>query len=109
MTYITEIYCQNEDCNVRQSQVTTKDYGDQPEPTAWRCPGCGQKAKVHWRRTSREHERIKVRDAIGLVNAELYAREHVKPGDLVCYPLDVLALDTLPDSWKCQAPGESHA
>jgi hypothetical protein len=49
MTYITEIYCESQKCNARESKVVTTDYGDNPEPKAWRCPACGTKAKVHWK------------------------------------------------------------
>ena len=53
MTYVTEIYCENLDCNVRECQILTKDIGV-PDPPIWRCPGCGKRAKIHLRRL--EHE-----------------------------------------------------
>lgn len=102
MTYITQIYCQSADCNVREVEVMTKDHGNQPEPEKWRCPGCGKPAKLHWRRTLVEHERIEAQNAIGRVNSALYVRDSVGEGELAAIPLNVFALDKLPESWKCQ-------
>ena len=99
MTYITEIYCQNTVCNVRQCEIVTKDY-DGPDPASWKCPGCGGEATVHWRRDLQEDARHRLRDAIGVVNAALYAREH--PDDFMGWPVGVLVLESLPESWKCE-------
>jgi hypothetical protein len=49
MIYVTEIYCESQDCNARETKVITQYYGDNPEPKTWRCPACGTKAKVHWK------------------------------------------------------------
>jgi hypothetical protein len=104
MTYVTEIYCGNRDCNARQSEVVTKDHGDNPEPRSWRCPACGATAKVHWRRNLAEHEKSELSLAIARVNVALYERDAV--GDLPGSPADVLMLDKLPDSWKCARPSQ---
>jgi hypothetical protein len=104
MTYVTEIYCENTDCNARQSTVFTKDYGDNPEPTVWRCPACGKQAKVHWKISLRAYEERQLAFAIGRVNEALYVREasrDLKVGDLIAVRASIGALQELPDSWKC--------
>lgn len=96
--YVTEIYCWNSDCNVRESRVSTKDLGDNPEPQRWRCPGCGKPCNVHWRRTLREQARYELRDSILRVNGALYERENPECPML---PISVLMLTELPASWRC--------
>lgn len=95
MSYVTQIYCENPQCNVRQSEIVTKDLGVAPEPESWRCPACGQKAKVHWRRDMPHHHKIELANALGRVNAALYRRDNGP-----AYPLSVAALAELPDAWK---------
>ena len=49
---ITELYCQNEDCPVRTSEVLTKILGPsfptQPAEDEWFCPHCKTPAKPLW-------------------------------------------------------------
>jgi len=98
--YVTEIYCSSKNCNVRESQVRTKDFGDNREPKQWHCPACGSKAKVHWRRTAREHEVEELKVAVVRVNLALLLRE--SGADAV--PMSYLMLDELPASWQCVHP-----
>jgi hypothetical protein len=100
MSYVTEIYCENPQCNARQCEIVTKDHGDVPEPTSWRCPACGRPAKVHWRRDAPSHRRIELARALGRVNAALYRRDRNGCG----YPISALALSELPNSWKAVTP-----
>ena len=106
MTYITRIYCDKPDCNVRTCDIITKDGFRLPDPKTWFCPGCGGEAQLRWRREGpeyqREIERKKLRVAIGEVNAALYVREHATPRGYVSVPADIYRLDRLPDSWKAQ-------
>src|SRR5215813_10793665 len=103
-TYMTEIYCENINCNARQSRVYTKDHGDNPEPTVWHCPACGKPAKVHWRRTGLEHQFEENRLAVGLVNVQLYVRDTAKPGEPAPFPMGLILLKDPPASWKWQWP-----
>lgn len=97
MTFIIQIYCRNTDCNVRECDIVVKNHGDYPEPTTWRCPGCGKQATVHWRQDLAAHQRQELIDAIGRVNMALYERDKSD-----CVPVNIMMLDSLPDSWKCQ-------
>jgi hypothetical protein len=107
LTYVIEIYCHNTDCNVRHCEIVTKDFGDNPEPKTWHCPGCGHEATVHWRRDLVEHEREELCSAIGRVNAALYTRDQKDVPASV--PANILMLDSLPDSWKCErTPHNEH-
>jgi len=92
--YVTKLYCENSGCNVREVEVVTKDY-DEPDPQVWKCPGCGQVTSVHWRRTFREQERQRLKDAVTTVNAALYSRDH--GGGT---PVGVLLVEALPEEWK---------
>lgn len=97
--YVTQIYCDNPECNVRQVEIRTKDY-DQPDPEIWSCPACGKHAKINWRGTVEERQRHELALAIGRVNAALYQRD--MPDKLAVVPMNVLALDELPAHWKAQ-------
>ena len=104
--YVTQIYCESVDCNVREVEVRTKDF-DQVDPREWYCPACRKPAKIHWRQTGDEHRKYRLRHAIGLVNAALYAREHPDPqfprfGTFV--PFSALTLEQLPDHWTSVIP-----
>jgi hypothetical protein len=46
MIYATQICCERENCDARESTVITNEGGDKK---AWRCPTCGAKAKVRRR------------------------------------------------------------
>lgn len=105
MTYITQIYCENSNCNVREVEVLTKDHGDQPEPLVWSCPGCGMLAKLHWRRTLLQHSEIELNVSIGRVNAALYGRDY--PED-IGVPASVAMLKSLPEAWKAQKPEKAE-
>jgi hypothetical protein len=94
--FVTEIYCQDPDCNVRHSTVVTKKVDDAPEPRAWKCPGCGKRAKVHWRKTGAAYAAEKLKGSIGAVNAALYQRDHGGLG----VPLALMCLSELPAEWK---------
>ena len=94
--YVTQVCCQNLDCNVREIEIVTKDLGDYPEPAVWNCPGCGQEAQLYWRRDLDTHRDEELADAICVVNAALYQRDQ----DTAFVPASILLLDALPDSWK---------
>jgi hypothetical protein len=94
--YVTEIYCHNPECNVRQVRIRTKDY-DQPDPKAWFCPACSKHTTtINWRRTGEEHEQHELRWAISRVNMALYTREMPDEG----LPVDVMIFEELPSDWK---------
>lgn len=97
VTYITQYYCEKTSCNVRECEVTTKDQGLNPEPEICRCPACGSRLKVHWRRNLGEHQQKELENAIGRVNVALYGRDHP---DELGHPMSVLMLEELPDSWN---------
>lgn len=99
-TYITQIYCRNQQCNARECEVVTKYHGDNPEPEIWHCPSCGAEAVVHWRRDLMEHAKHELQEALGRVNAYLYARDQ-KTGAV---PVNILCLREAPDSWRWVSP-----
>jgi len=100
--YVTQIYCESVDCNVREVEVRTKDF-DQVDPREWYCPACRKPAKIHWRRTAEEYEAHENRDAIGRVNMQLYARDQRARGEgLIAFPTSVMMFDQLPDDWSAK-------
>jgi transposase-like protein len=100
--YVTRLSCDNEDCPVRGFEVETKDYEKPPlREEQWRCPACGKKVQMERQRTFYERERETVETAIGLINTELYMRDH---RDEHAYPANALLLERLPEQWKYVDP-----
>ena len=104
-TYVTEIYCQDPSCNVRNCTVVTKKLDRTPEPKEWHCPACGQLASVHWRKTVREYDTKMNQEALGRVNGMLYQRDNGGLG----FPVHVICLSELPADWKAVDPLEAKA
>jgi hypothetical protein len=100
--FVTEIYCENPRCAVRQCEVVVKNY-DKNAPSIWKCPACGEKCKVHWQRNLEEYHREELRHAVACVSAAIYKRDNRNGrGDPVPLPAHILMRDTLPDSWKLE-------
>lgn len=94
--YVTEIYCQNSDCKVREMQINAKQCTEAPETVSWTCPACKRRVVTHWQRTQDQHLEEELRQAVATVNAALYKRD---TGNLFIPPT-VMLRTKLPKSWR---------
>ena len=52
---VTELYCDNPHCVVRNIEIVSKHPNAEAMPTEWKCPACGLSCKFNWTLTKEEY------------------------------------------------------
>jgi hypothetical protein len=97
-----ELYCQNQSCPCRETEVFVKDYDNDlvemlnAKGGVFKCVICRKPMKVHWIRTRDEHASVCEMQARQSVNTQRYERDHTTESGFCAIPADIMCDDTLP-------------